>query len=197
MIIYLIRNTINGKCYVGQTRCELRKRLWDHKGALNTRRYDHLPLYRAIRKYGWDAFEIEVLEECVDEADMDMAERFWIKTYDALIPSGYNIETGGSRNKRLSAETRTRIGDAHRDKVVSAETRAKQSARRLGRVASQEERANISRGKLLANGLDEQKISAMKRLHEEGVSVRSLARMYPFSRATIARIVSGHVSLST
>ena len=62
--VYVIRNLINEKVYVGQTK------------NFNNRKAGHLaiarhgvlrPLYAAMRKYGVENFTFEVIEECPDE----------------------------------------------------------------------------------------------------------------------------------
>lgn len=123
-IVYLATNSANGKRYVGQTRQGLAARKSGHKHAALSTDNEGV-FYDAIRKYGWGAFEWEVLEECVDLIDLDMAERFWIDCYGTLAPNGYNLETGGWGRKEISQQTRDKIGAAQRGKTVSAETRRK------------------------------------------------------------------------
>ena len=48
--IYIFRNILNNKYYVGQA-IRIRKRLISHIGNYNKARYDN-PLYRAFSKYG-------------------------------------------------------------------------------------------------------------------------------------------------
>lgn len=63
--IYLIRNTKTNHCYVGQAK-HIGRRIYGHLRSTNKSSeadYDY-PLHRAIRKYGIDTFELEVLEKC-------------------------------------------------------------------------------------------------------------------------------------
>lgn len=189
MRVYLLRNSINGKCYVGQTRLDLRKRIWDHKATANSGATT--PLYHAIRKYGWSAFEVETLEECVDLADLDMAERYWIGVYRSLAPDGYNLETGGYSGKTHGPESRRKIGDAHRGKVVSAETRRKQSEAKEGRQLTDEQRRLWSQVKL--PGMTRAVADQILADHKSGMSIRTLAPLHGFSRWTIARLVKGQL----
>ena len=57
-VIYMHRNKINNKVYVGQTRDELNRRF---KSGYGYRTSPHF--FAAIKKYGWDNFELIVLEE--------------------------------------------------------------------------------------------------------------------------------------
>ena len=60
-IIYKYTNQVNNKVYIGQTINEY-KRKYAHKHALNSwRSYFH----NAIKKYGYDKFVYEILEEIV------------------------------------------------------------------------------------------------------------------------------------
>lgn len=50
--IYIHKNRINGKMYIGQTKQPLERRFRNGKG------YIHCPkFYAAIQKYGWKNFE--------------------------------------------------------------------------------------------------------------------------------------------
>ena len=63
--IYIFKNNINSKCYVGQG-VSLRKRIKHHFSNMKTKRYD-LPLYRAIEKYGIHNFTIDILESFIPD----------------------------------------------------------------------------------------------------------------------------------
>ncbi len=57
--IYKITNTINNKCYIGQTRTNINKRWNKHKFVSTdpgNKAYNY-PLYNAFRKYGIDKFK--------------------------------------------------------------------------------------------------------------------------------------------
>lgn len=90
--IYKITNKINNKVYVGQS-INIYERFNQHKrNAFNefTHTYDY-PLYRAIRKYGLENFEFEVIEETTIDL-LTEEEQYWIAYYDSLNPQkGYNL----------------------------------------------------------------------------------------------------------
>ncbi len=95
--IYLIRNNINNKCYVGQS-INIMRRWWEHKSRAfdcNNNCYDK-PLYNAIRKYGIEAFSLEILEEC-SEDQLNEKEYYYIQKNHALVPYGYNILESSDR----------------------------------------------------------------------------------------------------
>jgi group I intron endonuclease len=84
--IYLTTNTINGKKYIGMCK--------------NTHRENYIGsgklLKQAIKKYGKQAFERIVLQECQTLEELSEAEIHWIKFYNAVENSNfYNLTTGG------------------------------------------------------------------------------------------------------
>ena len=92
--IYLITNRVNGKQYVGLTIGSLEDRLKQHFAA--ARKGRKAPLPNAIRKYGEDAFLIELVrcdarsyDELQDQEISEIASRGTIK-------GGYNSAMGGS-----------------------------------------------------------------------------------------------------
>jgi group I intron endonuclease len=93
--IYIIRNVINGKIYIGQSNnVEERwyKHVWDAKN-----RITNMPLHEDIRLYGEDKFNYTVIEQCSDEIANDR-EQFWIKYFNATGPNGYNVIGRGVDN---------------------------------------------------------------------------------------------------
>ena len=92
--IYKITNTINGKVYIGQTRKTLKERFESHLKDMNHKRYEHRPLYVAMKKYGVSNFNIEAIEKCEDHRSNER-EQFWIRYYDSCN-TGYNTALGGA-----------------------------------------------------------------------------------------------------
>jgi len=90
MIIYKATNNVNKKCYIGQTKfnIEIRKKQHSSNGFL---------LHNAIRKYGIDAFEWEVIDDtCQSKEELDEMEYHYIKQYHSHISEyGYNMTWGG------------------------------------------------------------------------------------------------------
>jgi len=106
--------------------------------------------YKALREFGPEAFDLEVLERC-EPAALGARERFWMAFFNATAPkSGFNISTDpydspGGRGGRLSEVTLARMRLAQSN--VSAETRAKISAAKKGkpgRKRSEEWKAAMS-----------------------------------------------------
>lgn len=106
--IYKIINKLDGKVYVGQTVSSLQKRWREHCSAHSECRY----VSRAIIKYGKENFEIKVLAHCNSIEEMNHREQYYIKLFNTLAPSGYNLTSGGSERK-FSLETRARISKSN------------------------------------------------------------------------------------
>ena len=94
MIIYKITNLINSKIYIGQTIRTLEDRILQHQ-------YDDLYVDRAIKKYGWDNFKAEVIEECETIEKLNEREMYWIKELNSKAPNGYNLTDGGEGTPNL------------------------------------------------------------------------------------------------
>lgn len=84
-MIYKITNTITNDCYVGYTSLSLQERFKKHE-------YNHHSgntyLYRAMRKYGFENFQIECLQE---NGNLEEDENVWI----GKLQPKYNMTTGG------------------------------------------------------------------------------------------------------
>lgn len=104
--IYKITNKYNNKSYIGQTKRSLEIRLKEHyRDAYRPKSSMYSSLfYKAIRKYGYEAFESFILESCKDELLNDR-EQYWIKYYNTF-PHGYNMNYGGDQigSHRLNYE---------------------------------------------------------------------------------------------
>lgn len=99
--IYIIKNTINSKVYIGQTKNSVEQRRKEH---LRHAKYGDQVINRAMRKYGVDKFYIETLEICNIKL-IDYREMYYIDLYDSTDKSkGYNVSIGGNtpRFKRKS-----------------------------------------------------------------------------------------------
>lgn len=107
--IYKFENKINGKIYIGQSRC-VDRRYKEHVETKN-------PIYeldRAIKKYGIEKFDYTILESFnttdLDEVNkwMDEREEYYIKFYNCLNPNGYNL-LSNRYHPEFSELTRKRI----------------------------------------------------------------------------------------
>lgn len=97
--IYIIKNDINNKVYIGQAK-NTSKRFKSHCKPSSLR--DGTLVDRAIQKYGSDHFYVEVLESQIE--NYNEREQYWIQQYNSLKPNGYNILSGGEEPPRFTGE---------------------------------------------------------------------------------------------
>lgn len=94
--IYMFRNKINDKKYIGQS-VNLYKRLRDHLSRIK-RGESNKVLYRAIYKYGLENFEITILSTFRPHdqlrQNLNLAEKIYIQFFDTY-KNGYNSTLGG------------------------------------------------------------------------------------------------------
>lgn len=159
MFIYLLRNTVNGKCYVGQTVQQPNDRIRQHRQCAESDRRDRQAITLAIHKYGWSAFGSFVLEVCETQEELDLAEQYWISFYNGLAPNGYNLREGGGGGA-MSDEAKAKISATLSGRKLSEdhianmrgckhpprteETKAKLSAAGKRRIHSDETRKKMS-----------------------------------------------------
>ena len=117
-IVYMHKNKINGKIYIGQTK-NLKDR-WSRQGE----RYKGCShFYAAIQKYGWDNFEHIILEKNISEKDIEKKEQYWISFYHSNDKEkGYNLTEGGETGK-LSEETKKKMSESRIKYLDNSELR--------------------------------------------------------------------------
>lgn len=130
---HTLRN--DGRVYIGQT-CDVKNRWMPCK-------YKHSwYFYNAINKYGWNAFDHEVIMDGLTKDEADAYEIQLIKEYQATDKRyGFNLHCGGRARsgvdrpmygKHLSEEVRKKISEANLGRRLSEETRKKISDARKG-----------------------------------------------------------------
>lgn len=95
---------------------------------------------RAIKKWGWDAFEGRVLEEVYEE-DLDELEKFYIKYFDSY-ENGYNTTLGGegTRGYNYNEEAKKRQSKAQRKRFEDPKEREKMGKTQRKRFEDPKER---------------------------------------------------------
>ena len=139
--IYLITNTANGKVYVGLTRSYVSDRWYGHK--LAAKNGASSALYRAMRKYGVDKFEIEHIASAVSLDVLGELETQLIAQYGSYGKAGYNCSYGGEAHleRRLTEEGLESVRAARR----SPEARQRNSARQRDRMKTDAGRSHQAR----------------------------------------------------
>jgi len=150
--VYLARNLLNGKGYVGKTKVSMRRRMISHlEMALDGSKF---LFHRALRKYELDVFEWKVLMRSDDPDDLNESEIAAIRALKTKYPDGYNMTDGGEggdtfgvkseedmdrlKEKMRQARTpeiRKRVADFHRGRKRTLKTRLAISQATTGRTA--------------------------------------------------------------
>lgn len=127
----------NGKVYIGQT-CDFTRRMHGHCCDINKNSKYRIPISLAIRKYGWENVKKEIIKNC-KKSNVDYWERYYIKKFKSTNRKfGYNCESGGSKNKTVSIETRKRQSKAKIGRKLSQEQIEKMILARKGKKFSKE-----------------------------------------------------------
>ena len=163
-IIYKYKSP-SGKVYIGKTidsKKRKREHLCNSKTLINK-------FYSAVKKYGLDSFEYEVLFESpllpIDELNLMLneKEKHFIQMFDSFN-SGYNMTLGGDgqigfkhsektkalfrkQRQNYSQETLDKMSKASKNRVVSLETRKKISLSNKGKGMSEANRQLVSEQK--------------------------------------------------
>lgn len=107
--IYRFTNKTNSKLYIGKTN-NVDRRQVEHLSKSKTSNNGHF--YNAIRKYGFDSFEMDILTECESEEQAYLKETDYIKHYKSNDKNfGYNSTLGGEGLKGISEDTRKKMSE--------------------------------------------------------------------------------------
>lgn len=144
----------NGKVYIGITSKKPKERWANGQGYISNPHF-----YRAIKKYGWENFEHEILYEGLTEEQANIIEQMMISAYKSTNRhKGYNISLGGGamtgrkhtesakckmREKakgrkvwceglKLSDEHRKHLSESHKGLKQSEETKKKRAEKLKG-----------------------------------------------------------------
>jgi group I intron endonuclease len=157
--VYVIRNLVNGKRYIGSAAVSFRKR-WDiHKSDLNRGKHHNSKLQRAWAKYGAECFEFQIVEYCLPQHCIAQ-EQVYLDLYLQRDPTKvYNLHpiAGSSKGSRRTFEQRQHLSNhmknldpAVREKMDRARRNsgwseeAKQRAKAKGKKATPEQRKKMS-----------------------------------------------------
>lgn len=171
--IYMIKNKIDGKMYVGQA-VDIERRWKQHCRGHN--KYSYID--KAIKKHGKDNFELIVLRECKNDINLlNKLEQHYIKKYKTYEDKNhYNLTPGGDFSpskvpeiakkiseankgkknymygKKHTQKTRKKISEAIKGKKhplygkhLSQETKRKMSKKHKNKIVTQETKEKLSR----------------------------------------------------
>ena len=104
--IYIIKNSVNDKVYIGQAKSAAERWLSHiYNATYETKTNKNIQvIHKAMAKYGYDKFHYEILEYQIE--NYDEREQYWIDYYNSRVPNGYNVALGGkSAGTGISAPT--------------------------------------------------------------------------------------------
>lgn len=131
----------SNKVYIGITHLKPEHR-WgkDGNGYKNNEHFTN-----AIKKYGWDNFEHEILFDGLTKEEAEQKEIKLIAYYKSNQSKfGYNRDNGGRCIGTVSEEVKKKLSEVNKGKKHSDETKRKMSESRKGRAFSEEHRQKIS-----------------------------------------------------
>lgn len=166
--IYIIKNYINDKVYIGQTTMTVRERFMTHMKPSICKRTPTRKLYNAINKYGRENFYYEILEENVPLEVLDEKEIFYIDQYDSY-KNGYNSTLGGD-GRTINKEI-AKYFDVDKETI----------GRHLKKIGISRRRKNI-------NDRQNFDIEGFKKDYIEGVEPKILKEKYDLSNTSIYRL---------
>lgn len=189
MIIYKITNNINNKVYVGQTVRTLEERMAEHQ------RHSRIVVDKAIKKYGIDNFEIEIIDKASSIEELNELEIKWISFYNSIAPNGYNQCIGGdntlgynhkeeSKKKMSKAKKKMYLGENNPffGKTHSDHQKAKWSKERKGRDMTKVTEASFEKTRKKVINLDTGEVFD---------SIQDAADKYNLKHTHISRVCRG------
>ena len=158
--IYLIKNIINNKVYIGSS-VNIDRRWVQHKQDLTSGKHHSIHLQQAWDKYGEQNFKFEIIEEVQKQEHLISYEQVYLEYYKSYEgDKGYNIcKVAGSplglrhseetkrkmseAKRKQSEETKKKISEAHNGKKLSEETKQKLREVNTGKKLSEETKRKI------------------------------------------------------
>lgn len=153
--LYKLTCSSNGKIYIGKA-SNINNRINFHRNCGKNSKLNSF-LKNAIVKYGWESFEVDILEvvenfdKLKDNETLLIRESYYIKLLDSTNrEKGYNICSYSNDNtgRSISDEHKAKISKGNLGKIVSEETREKMRNSQLGKSLSQDHKKKISRANL-------------------------------------------------
>lgn len=138
--VYKITNKINGKVYIGQSIRPVEYRFHRH---INDAIHNILDTHfaRAIRKYGPDKWQLEVIDNATTQEELNQKEQYWIKYYNS-VEEGYNdtdaiSKCGGNTYQSKTDKEMEEIKDKIRQTKLGAKNPMARRIRRTNIITNE------------------------------------------------------------
>lgn len=106
-VIYLFRNKVNGKIYVGSSKNLYRRFKYGYEWKARADKAPERGIEYAIKRWGIEGFNLEILEHVPDITQLVTREQYWMDTLQPFSPNGYNWS-------RKAGNGRTKTGWGHK-----------------------------------------------------------------------------------
>lgn len=191
-------NTVNQKTYIGSA-IDLRVRFYVYY-SISRLASSNMAIYKAILKYGYFVFNLEILEYC-DPDKVVVREQYYI---DLLKPEYNLLKVAGSslgfkhtektlkkfKVRKLSDEARANLVVSATGRVLSEEVKAKISAAKKGIKLSTETREKLSVAAAAIRGVRVEVLNIKTGGLEEFKTITEAANALGVSRTTINNVIS-------
>lgn len=199
--IYRIRNTVNGRCYIGSA-IDFRKRWYVHLHHLRKGKHHSIALQRAWDKHGGTTFVFEILERVADKANLIVREQHWIDK-----GHGYNVSPTAGSNLGLVMSERAiermraaKVGtkfpahglakaiEANKLRSISPEHKAKMQAARLAFGTPESTREKMRQSHLGRKATEAHKEAMRAAMRKIGIPRERQVRMIAGMKAACANL---------
>ena len=187
--IYQIRNIVNNKVYVGQSK-NMSNRRAQHRRELIDGKHYNLYLQRAFEKYGESSFVFEVLEYCEEET-LNERERYWISEKESEYKDkGYNAAYAYTLFNRYDKNRKINRSKREPNRFEYTEEIKRKFQKSISVYWDDEN--NHVRQSLAKSTLDLETIMNIKALlaNDLDLSIEEIARRYDVSVNSVAHIRS-------
>jgi len=188
--IYIIKNYINEKVYIGQTTQGSEIRFKQHLKLLKS---NHVQLiHKAIKKYGKENFYYEVLESNIDLSKLDEREEYWIKKYNSFV-DGYNLCAGGGQTRKPMSEKLINNYEVIKNRYISEDISLRSLSREykidhcsLSKALAKDGVSVSSRNNSVTNITENEKVK-IATLYKSGLSSFEISKLVNRSERTVRR----------
>lgn len=144
-IIYKVTNLINGKCYIGQTTHDLE---WRKKYHIYNTKYCKNYFLNALKKYGENNFNWEIIDTANSQKELDEKEKYYISFYKTLNKNlGYNLRDGGNGGTP-NEQARLNMSKAQKKRFLNPNELLKLSKARKGKIGTMKGKHHTEENKI-------------------------------------------------
>jgi group I intron endonuclease len=162
--IYIIKNYLNGKVYVGSS-LNFSDRIKRHRADLKNNKHHSIKLQRAFNKYGIDSLEFIPIQYCAKD-EILIYEQYWINYFDSYT-NGYNSVpiAGNCFGYKQTDEHKRNISNGLKGFKRSEENKENMRLANVGKVISEETKDKI-RKTLTGNKLSDETKNKLSKINK-------------------------------